>query len=168
MRLSPRQARQERRARELADLEAFRTVRRVADQDLRELAATAPTSPYVADARAELEAATTAEEVVALEPLVRRARSVLGVDVPADRTVRIAERWVSWTAVGASYAGVVAASRAAEAGASPDQRDAAYQTQARPGAATGAARPAAETSRRGSGAAAGRPRRPTRTSTGRR
>ena len=127
MRLSPRKARQERRARGLADLEAFRTVRRVADQDLREMAATAPTSPYVADARAELEAATTAEEVVALEPLVRRARSVLGVDVPEDRTVRIAERWVSWTAVGASYAGVVAASRAAEVGASPDQRDAAYR-----------------------------------------
>ena len=127
MRLNPRKARQERRARGLADLEAFRTVRRVADQDLREMAATAPTSPYVADARAELEAATTAEEVVALEPLVRRARSVLGIDVPDDRTVRIAERWVSWTAVGASYAGVVAASRAAEAGASPDQRDAKHK-----------------------------------------
>ena len=52
---------------------------------------------------------------MALEPLVRRARSVLGVDVPEDRTVRIADRWLSWAAVGASYAGVVAASRAAEA-----------------------------------------------------
>ena len=122
MRLNPRQASQERRARELEDVESFRTVRRVADQDLRELAATAPTSPYVADARAALEAATTAEEVVAIEPLVRRARSVLGIEVPHDRTVRIAERWVSWAAVGAGYAGVVAAARAAQVGPSPDQR----------------------------------------------
>ena len=76
-------------------------MRRVADQELRELASTAPTSPEVAAARTALEAATTAEEVVALEPLVRRAGSVLGVDVPEDRTVRIADRWVSWTAVGA-------------------------------------------------------------------
>ena len=122
MRLNPRQASQERRARELEAAESFRTVRRVADQDLRELAATAPTSPYVADARAALEAATTAEEVVAIEPLVRRARSVLGIEVPHDRTVRIAERWVSWAAVGAGYAGVVAATRAAQVGPSPDQR----------------------------------------------
>jgi len=123
MRLNPRHARRERQARQLADLEAFRTVRRVADEELREMAATAPSSPYVAAARAAFEAATTAEEVVALEPLVRTAGSVLGVDVPEDRTVRIAERWVSWTAVGGSYAGVVAASRAAEVGASPEQRD---------------------------------------------
>jgi hypothetical protein len=127
VRLNPRQALQERRARELADLEAFRTVRRVADQELRELASTAPTSLEVAAARTALEAATTADEVVALEPLVRRAGSVLGVDVPEDRTVRIAERWVSWTAVGASYEGVVAALRAAELSQSPDQRDAKYR-----------------------------------------
>jgi hypothetical protein len=128
MRVNPRQARQERRARELADLEAFRTVRRVADEDLRAMASTSPTSPEVAAARTALEAATTAEDVVALEPLVRRAGSVLGVDVPEDRTVRIAERWVAWTAVGASYDGVVAASRAAEAGTSPDGRNADYGT----------------------------------------
>ena len=144
MRLNPRKARQERRARELADLEAFRTVRRVADQELREMAATAPTSPYVADARAALEAATTAEEVVALEPLVRRARSVLGVDVPEDRTVRIAERWVSWTAVGASYAGVVAASRAAEVGRVAGPAGRRRQTAKLDGRRR-AARPAAET-----------------------
>jgi hypothetical protein len=124
MRVNPRQARQERRARELADLEAFRTVRRVADEDLRAMASTSPTSPEVAAARTALEAATTAEDVVALEPLVRRAGSVLGVDVPEDRTVRIAERWVAWTAVGASYAGVVAAWHAAEVGASPDVQNA--------------------------------------------
>ena len=123
MRLNPRQVREARRARELEDLEAFRTVRRVADQEVREMAATAPTSPYVAAARAALDAATTAEEVVALEPLVRRARSVLGIDVPADLSVRIAERWVPWADVGGSYAGVVAASRTAQVGASPDQRD---------------------------------------------
>lgn len=127
VRLNPRQARQERRARELADLEAFRTVRRVADQELRELASAAPTSHEVGAAREALDAAITAEEVVALEPLVRRARSVLGVDVPEDRTVRIADRWVSWIAVGASYEGVVAALRAAELSPSPDQRDANYR-----------------------------------------
>ena len=37
--------------------------------------------------------------------------------------MRIAERWVSWADVGASYAGVVAALRAAELSPSPDQRD---------------------------------------------
>ena len=123
MKLNPRQALQERRARELADLEAFRTVRRVADQELRELAATAPTSPEVAAARNALDAATTAEEVVAIEPLVRRARSVLGIYRPAELTVRISERWVSWDDIGGSYAGVLAASRTAQVGASPDQRD---------------------------------------------
>jgi hypothetical protein len=122
VRLNPRQALRERRARELTDMEAFRTVRRVADQDLREMAVAAPTSPYVAQARAALEAATTAEDVVAVEPLVARARSVLGVAVPDDRTVRVAERWIPWAAVGGSYAGVVAASRAAQAGVSADQR----------------------------------------------
>ena len=45
MRLNPRQALQVRRARQLAGLETFRTVRRVTEQDLRELAATAPSSP---------------------------------------------------------------------------------------------------------------------------
>ena len=65
---------------------------------------------------------------MALEPLVRRARSVSwGSTYPEDRKVRIADRWLSWTAVGASYAGVVAASRAAEAEASPGQRDAHYR-----------------------------------------
>jgi hypothetical protein len=123
MKLNPLHVRHERRARELADLEAFRTVRRVADEELREMASTAPSSPYVATARTALEAATTAEEVVAIEPLVRRAGSVLGVAVPEDRTVRIAERWVSWSEVGGSYEGVVAAARAAQFGSMPDQRD---------------------------------------------
>jgi hypothetical protein len=123
MRLKPTHARRERRARELVDLEAFRTVRRVADQELREMASTAPSSPEVAAARAALELATTAEEVVALEPLVRRAGSTLGVDVPEDRAVRIADRWVSWADVGRGYEGVVAASRASDPGASPDQRN---------------------------------------------
>jgi hypothetical protein len=123
MKLSPLHARQERRARELVDLEAFRTVRRVADQELRDMASTAPASPQVAAARAALEAATTAEDVVALEPLVRRAGSVLGVDVPEDRTVRIADCWVPWADVGASYAGVVAASRTARSAPTPAQRD---------------------------------------------
>ena len=119
----PRQARQERRdrgARGRGGVPDSAAGRRY--QDLRELAATAPKSPYVADARAALEAATTAEEVVAVEPLVRRARSVLGIEVPHDRTVRIAERWVSWADVGASYAGVVAAARPAQIVPSPDQR----------------------------------------------
>ena len=67
--------------------------------------------------------ARRARELEDLEPLVRRARSVLGIDVPADLSVRIAERWVPWADVDGSYAGVVAASRTAQVGASPDQRD---------------------------------------------
>jgi hypothetical protein len=127
MKLSRKHDREERRARELVDLEAFRTVRRVADQELREMASAGPTSHEVAAARTALEAATTAEDVVALEPLVRSAGSALGIDVPADRTVRIGERFVAWADVGASYAGVVAASRAAEVSPSPEQRDAGYK-----------------------------------------
>jgi hypothetical protein len=123
MKLNPLHARQERKARELVELEAFRTVRRVAEQELREMASTSPGSPEVAAAQAAVDAAMTAEDVVAAEPLVRRAGSVLGIDVPEDRTVRVAERWVSWADVGASYAGVVTAARASELGASPEQRD---------------------------------------------
>jgi hypothetical protein len=122
MRLNPRRSRQKRRAIELVGLEAFRTVRRVADEELRELASAAPASPEVAAARVALEAATTAEEVAAIEPLVRTARSVLGADVPDNRQVRIGERWITWADAGGSYAGVMAASRSAEVGASSDQR----------------------------------------------
>jgi hypothetical protein len=122
VKLNPRHARRERRARQLEDLDAFRTVRRVADQDLREMERVAPASREVAALRAALEAATTAEAVVEVEPLVRRTRFALGVEVPDDRLVQIAERYVSWADVGGSYAGVAAASRAADVGGSPDQR----------------------------------------------
>jgi hypothetical protein len=123
MKLDPRRSRRERRERELADLEVFRTVRRVADQELREMASVAPSSHEIAAARAALEAATTAEEVVALEPLVRKAGSHVGVDVPEDRTVRIADRSVPWSEVGGSYEGVAAAVRSAQFGSTPDQRN---------------------------------------------
>ena len=102
--------------------DSFRTVHRVAHEELRELESAAPASHEVAAARAALEAATSAEEVVALEPLVRRACSHVGVELAPDRRVRIADRWVAWGDVGASYAGVVAASRAAHVGVTSDQR----------------------------------------------
>jgi hypothetical protein len=123
MKLNPLHVRQERRAQELVDVQAFRAVRRVAGQELRDLASVAPSSAEVAALRSALEATTTAEEVVALEPLVRRAASQLRVEMPADRTVLIADRWVPWGDVGASYEGVVAASRAAEVGPTSVQRD---------------------------------------------
>ena len=63
------------------------------------------------------------QEVVALEPLVRRARSVLGIDRTGRPVVRIAERWIPWADVGGSYAGVVAAFCDCRSRASPDQRD---------------------------------------------
>ena len=122
MRLNPVNVRRDRRARALAEQETFRTVRRVAHEELRELESAAPASHEVAAARAALEAATSTEEVVALEPLVRRASSHLGVELAADRQVRIADRWVAWGHVGGSYAGVVAASRAADDGATSEQR----------------------------------------------
>jgi hypothetical protein len=122
VRIIPRHSRRERKAHQLEDLEAFRTVRRVADQDLREMARVAPTAREVAAVRAALQAATTAEDVVAVEPLVRRARVALGVEVPDDREVQVAERFISWADAGRGYAGVVAASRAADVSASPDQR----------------------------------------------
>jgi hypothetical protein len=122
MRINLIRAHQERRARELADLEAFRTVHRVATEDLRELAASARTSRELTTARAALEAATTAEDVVALEPLVRRVGSVLGVDLPAGRTVRIADRLIPWVDLGGSYGAVVAACRAAGTAPTPTQR----------------------------------------------
>ena len=123
MRLNPKQARRERRAQELIDLEEFRTVRRVVHEELRELESAAPASAEVKAARTALEAATTADEVVALEPMVRTAGSRAGVDLAVDRQVRIAERWVSWADVGASYAGVLAAFRTSRSATTAEQRD---------------------------------------------
>ena len=123
MKLNPLHWRQERKARELVDLQsALRTVRRVAAGS-REMASTSPGSPEVAAAQAAVDAAMTAEEVVAAEPLVRRAGSVLGIDPPEDRTVRVAERWVSWADVGAERGCRHRLACLRGLGGSPEQRD---------------------------------------------
>jgi hypothetical protein len=92
--------------------DVFRTVRRVADEDVRALTVVAADRRSVAVARAALQAATTAEDIVALEPLVVTAWSELRLAVASDRTVRIGARDVPWDEIGC-YRGVVEAARAA-------------------------------------------------------
>jgi hypothetical protein len=93
------------------ELDVFRTVRRVADEDVRALTIVAPDLRSVAVAQAALQAATTAEDIVALEPLVVTAWSELRLAVASDRTVRIGARDVPWDEVGC-YRGVVEAALA--------------------------------------------------------
>jgi hypothetical protein len=91
--------------------EAFETVRRVADEDVRALTAAVPDCASVRAAQDALDAATTAEDVIALEHLVVAAWSELRLTMVDDRVVRIGDRWVPWEELGC-YRGVVeAASR---------------------------------------------------------
>jgi hypothetical protein len=86
MTLHPLRTRRERRAQELRELEAFHTVRQLAREELRDLARYADDAPYTLDdARTRLERATTAEQVVAVEPYVQAARVALGVAEPERR-----------------------------------------------------------------------------------
>jgi hypothetical protein len=100
------------------ELDVFRTVRRVADEDVRAVTLVAPDRPSVAAARAALQAATTAEDIVALEPLVVTAWSELRLAMASDRTVRSGARDVPWDEVGC-YRGVVEAARAEARPAGP-------------------------------------------------
>ncbi|HET6937797.1 MAG TPA: hypothetical protein VFI19_04305 [Nocardioides sp.] len=93
---------------ELRELDEFRTVRRVAAEDVRALTVVAPESPDVVAARGALEAATTAEDVIALEHLVVAAWCALRLTVAEDRAVRVGGRWVPWEELGC-YRGVVEA-----------------------------------------------------------
>jgi hypothetical protein len=86
MTFRPLRDRRERRDKELRELEAFHTVRRVAREELRELARYADDAPYTLDdARTRLERATTAEDVVAMEPYVLAARASVGAPEPERR-----------------------------------------------------------------------------------
>jgi hypothetical protein len=106
--LNPFRARRERRELEQRELVAFRTVRQTAREEIRDLARRAVDAPHtLAAARTALEAATTAEEVVAVEPYVRAARATLGVADPEGRR---------------SYQAVVDAARVATPEKSPEQR----------------------------------------------
>ena len=95
-------------AMELRELDEFRAVRRVAAEDVGALTAVAPESPEVRVARGALEAATTAEDVIALEHLVVAAWCTLRLAVADERVVRIGGRWVPWDELGC-YRGVVEA-----------------------------------------------------------
>jgi hypothetical protein len=108
MALHPLRARRERRGQALRDLEAFQSVRRTAREELRDLARYADDAPYTLDAaRTRLERATTAEDVVAVEPYVLAARATLGVAEPEGRR---------------SYQGVLDAARLAPLEQLPAQR----------------------------------------------
>jgi hypothetical protein len=86
MAFHPLRARRERREQELRELEAFQTVRRTAREELLDLARYADDAPYTLDAsRTRLDAATTVEDVMAVEPYVRAARAALGVAEPQGR-----------------------------------------------------------------------------------
>jgi hypothetical protein len=77
---NPWRTRREKRALEQRELVAFRMVRQAAREELRALARHAGDALHSLDAaRTALEAATTSEEVVAVEPYVRAARAALGV-----------------------------------------------------------------------------------------
>ena len=88
--------------------DAFRTVRRVAAEDVEALTAVAAESSEVEAARRALEAATEAEDVIALEHLVVAAWCALRLTVADDRLVRVGDRWVAWDDLGC-YRGVVEA-----------------------------------------------------------
>ncbi len=90
--------------------DAFGTVRRVADEDVCALTAVAPGCLTVLAARAALAAATTAEDVIALEHLVVAAWCELRLQVAEDRMVRIDGHLVPWDDLGC-YRGVVEAVR---------------------------------------------------------
>jgi hypothetical protein len=89
-------------------VDAFETVRQVAVEDVRALTAVAPLCAEVVAARAALEAATTAEDVIDLEHLVVAAWCALRLAVAEDRMVRIGGRSVPWDELGC-YRGVVEA-----------------------------------------------------------
>jgi hypothetical protein len=88
--------------------DAFWTVRRVAEEDVRALTAVDSGSPGVLAACSALAAATTAEDVIALEHLVVAAWCDLRLTVAEDRVVRVGDRWVPWDELGC-YRGVVEA-----------------------------------------------------------
>ncbi len=96
-------------------------MRRAATEDVRALVRVAPDLAEVREAGAALDAATTAEQVVAVEPLVATARAAADVTVPADRTVAIGERVVPWDQLG-SYSAVVEAAQALAVGRGTAQR----------------------------------------------
>jgi hypothetical protein len=100
--------REHRVAMEPRELDAFRTVRRVAAEDVDALLAVAPGTPEVMAARGALQAATTSEDVIDLEHLVVAAWFTLRLTMADDRVVRVAGRWVPWEELGC-YRGVVEA-----------------------------------------------------------
>ena len=108
---NPLRERRDRRVLEQGKVDVLRTVRRVAEEDVRALAAAAPGHRTVAALRAALEAATGPDQLVALEPLVRRARQELGVATPDGRIVRVGDRLVSWESLGGSYRGAFESAR---------------------------------------------------------
>jgi hypothetical protein len=117
MALNPFRARREKREREEQELEAFRAVRQAAREEVRDLARRTEQAPHGLDAaRVALETATTADEVVAVEPQVRAVRAALGIAEPEGRR---------------SYQEVVAAARAAGSGQSPGQRVTSFRDQQR-------------------------------------
>jgi hypothetical protein len=108
MALNPFRARREKQELEQRELAAFRAVRQAAREELRDLARYADDAPHsLQAARTALEAATTSEEVVAVEPYVQAARAALGVAEPEGRR---------------GYQAVVDAASVAMTGGSPDQR----------------------------------------------
>jgi hypothetical protein len=105
---NPWRARRERREREEQEVAAFRSVRQAAREEVRDLARHTDEAPHsLVAARSALEAATTAEAVVAVEPLVRAARAALGLTEPEGRR---------------SYQDVVSMARTTVSDQSPEQR----------------------------------------------
>ena len=134
--------RRDRRVLEQCRVEVLRTVRRVAEEDVRALAAAAPGHRTAVALRAALDAATGSGQLVALEPLVRQARRELGVPAPDGRIVRVGDRLVSWESLGGSYRGALESAHRLLTGQRQAHAFSAPLEVHHPGPAAGQARPA--------------------------
>jgi hypothetical protein len=110
-----------RRELELQEAEVFRTVRRLAREDVAVVHAMAPSHATVVAASAALARAATLPDVLALEPLVQAAWTVCGLSHSHARDVLIGERYVAWSTLG-SYAAVASAASAVPQPASGPRR----------------------------------------------
>jgi hypothetical protein len=110
------------REHELAEAEVFRTVRRVARDDVRAATSLAADHPLVRAARAAVETATRVEELLDAEPLVEGALVACGLHRDPRRPVQIGDRFLRWEQLG-GYAAVAEAARAEPAGVTrgPDE-----------------------------------------------
>jgi hypothetical protein len=102
-----------RREERLREAEIYRTVRRVAHEDVMAVVAVSPDHATVRTARAALEDARKVEDLLALEAVVTAAWTVCGLTPDPTREVRVGDRRVRWDRLG-SYTALARAAYEAE------------------------------------------------------